>query len=171
MPEERVEVISEKRVATAVQLLIMVALAALFPLFPLQQITGPLVNALLFVATIMLGVRNALLICFLPSIMAYSVGTLPFFMWPMIPVIILSNILLVLLFSKLQKKNYWLGVVVASFVKFVFIYSVATLLASEFIKNPMFVKVAGLMMGYMQLVSAVVGGIIAWVFLKSIKRI
>jgi hypothetical protein len=171
MEEAKVGVIADKKVVVSTQLLSMVVLAVLFPLFPLQQITGPLVNALLFIAVVILGVRNALLICFLPSIMSVSVGILPLVMLPVVPVIIIGNILLVLLFNYFNKKNFWLGVVIASFVKFIFIYSLATLLATEFIKSPMFAKVVGLSMGYLQLVSALAGGIIAWVFLKFIKRI
>jgi hypothetical protein len=171
MSEARVDTIVDKKVAVSMQFLGIAILAVLFPLFPLQQITGPLVNALLFIATIILGVRTALIICFLPSIMSVSVGILPAVMLPMIPVIILGNILLVLLFNYFNKKNFWLGVVIASFVKFVFIYSLATLLASEFIKSPIFAKVVGLSMGYFQLITALAGGIIAWIFLKFIKRI
>ncbi len=171
MEEAKVEVIADKKINTMIQFGSMVLLAILFPLFPLQQITGPLVNALLFIAVVILGVRNALIICFLPSIMSVSVGILPAVMLPMIPVIILGNILLVLLFNYFYQKNFWLGVVIASFVKFVFIYSLATLLASEFIKSPIFAKVVGLSMGYFQLITALLGGIIAWVFLKFIKRI
>lgn len=171
MAESKVDVMADKKVVVSTQLLSMVVLAVLFPLFPLQQITGPLVNALLFIAVVILGVRNALLICFLPSIMSVSVGILPLVMLPVVPVIIIGNVLLVLLFNYFNKKNFWLGVVIASFVKFVFIYSLASLLASEFISSPMFAKVVGQAMGYMQLVSALLGGVIAWVFLKFIKRI
>jgi len=171
MSEERVEVIADKKIAVSIQFLGVAILAVLFPLFPLQQITGPLVNALLFIATIILGVRTALIICFLPSIMSVSIGILPAVMLPMITVIILGNILLVLLFNNYNKKNFWLGVVTASFVKFVFIYSLATLLATEFIKSPLFAKVVGISMGYFQLFTALAGGVIAWIFLKFIKRI
>lgn len=171
MAQERVEAIADKKVAVSMQFLGVVALAVLFPLFPLREITGPLVNALLFIAVVILGVRNALLICFLPSIMSVSVGIMPMVALPLVPVIIIGNILLVLLFNSLNKKNFWLGVVTASFVKFIFIYSLATLLVSEFISSPLLAGIVGQTMGYLQLVSALLGGIIAWVFLKFIKRI
>lgn len=171
MAESKVDVLTDKKVVVSTQLLGIVVLAVLFPLFPLQQVTGPLVNALLFIAVVILGVRNALLICFLPSIMSVSVGILPPIMLPMIPVIILGNVLLVLLFNYFYQKNYWLGVISASFIKFIFIYSLASLLASEFISSPIFAKVVSQAMGYMQLVSALAGGVIAWIFLKFIKRI
>lgn len=171
MAEARVDVIADKKVAVSMQFLGVVALAVLFPLFPLREITGPLVNALLFIAVVILGVRNALLICFLPSIMSVSVGILPIVALPLVPVIIIGNVLLVLLFNNFQKKNFWLGVVSASLVKFIFIYSLATLIVSEFISNPKLSAIVGQTMGYLQLVSALLGGIIAWVFLKFIKRI
>lgn len=171
MAESKVEVLADKKVVANTQLLGVVVLAVLFPLFPLREITGPLVNALLFIAVVILGMRNALLICFLPSIMSVSVGILPLVALPLVPVIILGNILLVLLFNYFYKKNFWLGVVSASLVKFIFIYSLATLLVSEFILNPQLAKIVGQTMGYLQLISALLGGIIAWVFLKFIKRI
>lgn len=171
MPEAKVEEISEKKITVAIQLIVMVALASLLPLFPLQQITGPLVNALLYIAVVMLGVNNALLICFLPSVVAISTGLLPILMLPLIPVIIVGNILLVLMFSRLREKNFWLGVGVASLLKYIFIYSLASILASQMIQQPPFAKVVSTMMGLPQLVNALLGGIIAWIFLKSIKRI
>ncbi len=171
MEEAKVGVIADKKVVTMTQLLSMVVLAVLFPLFPLREITGPLVNALLFIAVVILGVRNALLICFLPSIMSISVGIMPMVALPLVPVIILGNVLLVLLFNYFYNKNFWLGVVSASLVKFIFIYSLATLLVSEFIPSPLLAGIVGQTMGYLQLVSALLGGIIAWVFLKFIKRI
>jgi len=171
MAESKVEVLVDKKVVASTQLLGVVVLAILFPLFPLREITGPLVNALLFIAVVILGVRNALLVCFLPSIMSVSVGILPLVALPLVPVIILGNILLVLLFNYFYKKNFWLGVVSASLVKFIFIYSLATLLVSEFISNVQLAKIVGQTMGYLQLISALLGGIIAWVFLKFIKRI
>lgn len=171
MPEAKVEEISEKKIAVAIQLIVMVALASLLPLFPLQQITGPLVNALLYIAVVMLGVNNALLICFLPSVVAISTGLLPILMLPLIPVIIVGNILLVLMFSRLREKNFWLGVGAASLLKYILIYSLASILASQMIQQPPFAKVVSTMMGLPQLVNALLGGIIAWIFLKSIKRI
>lgn len=171
MPEVKTEEISEKKIAVAIQLIVMVALAALLPLFPLQQITGPLVNALLYIAVVMLGVNNALLICFLPSVVAISTGLLSALMLPLIPVIIVGNILLVLMFSRLREKNFWLGVGAASLLKYIFIYSLASILASQMIQQPPFAKVVSTMMGLPQLVNALLGGIIAWIFLKSIKRI
>ncbi len=171
MAEARVDVIADKKVAVSMQFLGVAILAVLFPLFPLREITGPLVNALLFIAVVILGVRNALLICFLPSIMSVSVGILPVVALPLVPVIIIGNILLVLLFNYFNKKNFWLGAIMASFVKFIFIYALATLLVSEFISNPKLAAIVGQTMGYLQLVSALLGAIIAWVFLKYIKRI
>lgn len=171
MAESKVDVMADKKVIVSTQLLGMVVLAVLFPLFPLREISGPLVNALLFIAVVILGVRNALLICFLPSIISVSVGILPLVALPLVPVIILGNVLLVLLFNYFYKKNFWLGVVTASLVKFIFIYSLATLLVSEFIASPLLAGIVGQTMGYLQLVSALLGGIIAWIFLKFIKRI
>lgn len=171
MAEAKAEAISDKKIVVITQLLAMMSLAALLPLFPLQQITGPLVNALLYIAVIMLGANNALLICFLPSVIAFSTGLLPALMLPLIPVIIIGNILLVLFFNYFKEKNFWLGVAVASFAKYIFIYSLASILVSKIIKATSLANLVSSMMSYQQLLNALLGGIIAWIFLKSIKRI
>jgi len=65
-----------------------------------------------------LGVDFAILIGLIPSVIALGVGLLPAVLVPMVPFIMISNTLLVVCFAYLRKKNYWLGVVVSSFLKF-----------------------------------------------------
>lgn len=149
----------------------VVTVALVAPLFPLQQVTGPIINALLFIAVVMLGLRQALVVCFMPSIMALLAGILLPIMAPIVPFIMLSNVVLVVIFSYLYQKNFWLGVGLASIVKFIFIWSTTSAIANLFIKKPPIIAKISQIMSWPQLVTALAGGILAYIFLKAIKRI
>ena len=92
------------------------------PFFGAQAVTGSLVNAVLFLTTILLGVKSAVILAVFPSIIALAVGFLPITIAPFIPFIITGNVILVIVFDKLQS-NYWRGVVLASFLKFGFLFT------------------------------------------------
>jgi len=167
----KVDTISKEGTLSLVKWAAVLGIASLVPLFPLQQVTGPIINALLFIAVVILGLRQTMAVCFVPSLMALSAGLLPIFLAPIVPFIIISNIILVVVFNYVRETNFWLGIVVASLVKFVFIWSTTTLVASMFIKNPIAIKAVATMMSWPQLITALIGGVIAFVFLKSIKKI
>jgi hypothetical protein len=155
---------------TLVQTLVFVGLVSIAPLFPLQGIAGPIVNALLYIAVIFLGVRYALFVCIFPSIISLSTGLLPVVLAPMIPFIILGNIILVLLFAYFKEKSYWLGVVVASVAKFIFIFAASQVIIDKFLPSNIAPAIAN-MMSWPQLFTALLGGVIAYAFLKFIKKI
>lgn len=80
-----------------------------------QFITGPLVNTLLFLAAGFIGPLSAVLIGTMTPLLAFAFGIMP--LAPAIPVIILGNVSLGLVFGYLQRNPY-LGVAAASFVKY-----------------------------------------------------
>ncbi len=121
-------VVSGEKTSALVWLLSLLGLSIALPFFHLQMVTGPLVNAILFIATVVLGWRKALWICLIPSVIAFSVGLLPTVLGPAIPFIMLSNMILVVIFNPLWKKNWWLGVAVASVAKFIFLFGASKLL-------------------------------------------
>ncbi len=149
----------------------VLGVASFAPLFPLQQVTGPIINALIFIAVVILGLRQTLVVCVIPSLIALSAGLLPIFLAPIVPFIIISNIILAVIFSYARQTNFWLGIVAASFLKFIFIWSTTTAVAQLFIKNPLAIKAVATMMSWPQLITALIGGVIAFVFLRSIKKI
>ncbi len=149
----------------------LIGIALVAPLFPLQQVTGPIINALLFIAVIMLGLKQTLPICFIPSVMALLAGLLLPVMIPIVPFIMLGNVVLVVTFSYFYQKNFWLGIALASLVKFIFIWSTTSAIANLFIKTPTTVNKIAQLMSWPQLISALLGGFIAYAFLKFIKRI
>ncbi len=142
----------------------------IMPLFHNQMITGPLVNAVFFIALYFLGLRDVLLLAFLPSLVALSAGTLPAALAPMVPYIIISNAVLIFVFGFLRQKNFWLGVFAASFLKFGFLYTSIFYLINLF-SDKQLPQGAAAMMSWPQFYSALAGGVIAFIFLKSIKRI
>ena len=105
MAKEQVSVLERSQVWSDVGIFTLVSgITLMAPFFQQQAITGIIVNAMLFVATALLGVRMAIVLAFLPSVIALSLGTLPAPLAPMIPYIMVSNVLLVFVFDFFQKK-------------------------------------------------------------------
>lgn len=151
-----------KRIAISlIQFIILLAVISFAPLINNQIITGTIVNASLLIAVVLLGMRGAVLLCFLPSLASLLFGLLPMVMAPMVPFIIFGNIALVYIFNLLSEKNYFLGLVPAALVKFSFLFLVSNFLISFFIKQPVADKIA-VMMSYPQLITALIGGVVAY---------
>lgn len=165
----REKILTRKNVLVTTEFLVLFAIALFAPMANQQFITGPLVNSVLILATVFLGFENAILIALFPSLIALSIGLLPPILLPMVPFIITGNVLYIFIFSKLQKTNYWLGLVPASILKFALIF-----LSSQFLVNLITSKglppAVTLMMSWPQLVTALAGGIIAFIVLKSVKK-
>ncbi len=149
------------------KIIILISIATIAPLFQHQLITGTLVNATLFIATVLIGVQAGIIVSFLPSLIALSVGFLPPVFLPMIPYIILGNIVLVITFNYFKKK-YWLGVVLASIFKFLFLFSVSSLVINFLIKQEVAYRII-FMMSWPQLITALLGGLIAFYVIKKNK--
>jgi hypothetical protein len=139
------------------------------PLIGNQFITGTIVNALLLISSIVLGIQAAFLLAFLPSIFSLLAGTLPAVLAPMIPFIIMGNILFVFVFNKLFKGNYWLGAVSGSLLKFIMLFVASNFLIQFFIKQSVASKIA-IMMSWPQFVTAILGSLIAYFVYKLIKK-
>lgn len=150
----------------------LIALGGLIilPLFHNQFFSGPLVNAVLLIVTVMLGLRAGIVLSFVPSVMALLGGLLPALLMPFLPFIMAGNILLVVIFHYLRLKNFWLGAVAGAIVKFAFLTAAIQIFFRFLIHKPI-VQVIAYMMSWNQLYSALLGALIAFVFLKFIKRI
>ena len=153
-----------------IQFVVLVGVATIAPLFGQQAITGSIVNAVLFTTVAVLGLPAAILAGLAPSLIAISVGLLPSILAPMIPFIMTGNIILILIFNYLKNRNYWLGMISASIFKFLFLFGTSSIIANLILKKEIAQKVI-IMMGLPQLLTALAGGLIAYLFLKSIKRI
>jgi len=156
---------SDNKVVTTklTQFVIFLSISLVAPLIHNQLITGSMVNAVLFISASLLGVSGAALICLVPSIFALLSGTLAATLAPMIPFIMFANLILVFSFNYLRKQNYFLGVATASVLKFLFLYLVASVLLSH-------LPAIALVFGWMQLVTALIGGALAYLFLRNNKN-
>ena len=148
---------------------VFLAISIAAPFLKQQFITGPIVNAVLYVSTATLGIGAGVLIGFLPSMVSSRAGLLPIPLLPMIPYIIMGNAVLVLCFGVLRKKNFWLGVFTASILKFVFLFLSSSFIASFFIKTVLPKPIIAMMV-WPQLITALAGGIIAYFGLKLVKH-
>ena len=144
----------------------LIMLATFAPLIKIQAITGTLINASLFIAVGLLGLEAAILIGLIPSLIALSIGLLPAMLAPMIPFIMAGNIILVITFNCLNKKNCLLGAGVASIIKFLFLFSSSAIVINFFIKGEITANIAA-MMSWPQLFTALAGGLIAYLVLKK----
>lgn len=162
---EAISLNKEKTIPLAV-----LAVAVIVPLFSNQLVTGPIINALFFIAVLMIGVEKALFISLIPSAVALSAGLLPVVLAPMVPFIMIGNAVLILTFNALKSKNYWIGVIVSSFLKFLFIYSSSFLVADFIIKKDIALNISS-MMSWPQLITALLGGAIAYIFLKIVRKV
>ena len=163
-------VLNKKMVISLISFLFLTSLVTIAPLFHFQPITGLIVNAIFFITVSLLGIKYALLIGLIPSLIALLTGLLPVILVPMIPFIMLSNIILIITFFCLKNKNYWLGIIAASVLKFIFLFTTSSVVINLLLKKEIATKVAE-MMSWPQLLTALGGGVIAYIFLNSLKKV
>lgn len=170
MQNIRTLILRKKLIIDLMAFTVLTGIITIAPLFHNQMITGPIVNAVLFISVVFLGVQNALLIGLIPSVIALSAGLLPAVMAPMIPFIMLSNAILIIVFNYLKDRNYWLGMISAGVLKFAFLFSTSSIVVNLLLKKEIAAKVVA-MMSWPQLITALIGGIIAYIFLRSLKQV
>lgn len=162
------QVLKRDNVFPAIQFTSLVGIAFVAPFLGNQFITGPIVNATLFISTMLLGTQAGIMVGLMPSVIALSVGTLPAPLAPMVPYIMMSNAILVTVFGLLSKK-YWPGVLASGLLKFGFLYA-ASIIVVGFLPNNQLAQNVAFMMSWPQLVTAFAGGILAYSFLKFRKN-
>ena len=134
-----------------------------------QLLVGTLVNATLFASVILLQRKLFLPIIILPSIGVVSRGLIfgPFtpFLIYFLPFIWLGNLSLVLVFKKsFPFFGYLLSAILASFVKLLILFSFANLFFRFNLVPRLFLSA----MGINQLITACLGGLFSFLFLKKI---
>lgn len=161
---------TNKKIALYVaQFVLFIAIVTVAPLIKQQFVVGPIVNATLFISAATLGTAGAIMVGLVPSVISISVGLLPAVLAPVIPFIMISNALLVAIFALLRKRNFALGVISAALIKYLFLYSTSSVVISLLLKKEVASSVAQ-MMSWPQLVTALIGGILAFLFLRGTKK-
>lgn len=177
MKNTRVQAFTGVDVRYFVKFLALSGLATVLPFYiHAQWFTGPIINAILVLSLFLVGIRGALVICMVPSLMALSGGLLPAVLAPVVPFIMISNVIFVLsvdFFINLGKNKdiaYLSGVITGALLKFLFLFSSVGVISKLLLKQELAVKVAQ-MMSWPQFATAVLGGMIAWYILKNLKKL
>jgi hypothetical protein len=160
--------LSLERILTFVVLGLFIGVVPMF--VHSQWLTGPFINALLLLTCVLVGPMEAVVLGLVPSTVALSNGLLPLPLAPMIPFIMISNAIFVAVFYYLYKKSFSVGILIGAFLKFLFLFGVSTFLAQSLLSETFLPKVA-LIMSWPQFVTALLGGVFAFVILKFFKKI
>ncbi|AGB41239.1 hypothetical protein Halha_1293 [Halobacteroides halobius DSM 5150] len=126
-------------------------------------ITGPLVNMMLFVSTNLVGLLGGVLVGGLTPGIAFLRGILPAPLAPVVPFIILGNIILVSSYYFAKRINKYLAIAGAAGLKFL----VLSWAVSSLVNVPN--KIAKVMQ-LPQLLTALTGGLLAIFLLKLLNR-
>lgn len=159
----------EKFFPYALKFTALLGVSVMAPFVGSQPITGTIVNAVLIVAAVILGKKEAITIGTFPSLMSVVTGLLIPAVVPLIPFIILSNIILILAFDIFRRKNYWKGVIYGSIAKFVSL-SISGIILVKFFEWNSMSKIIAMMFSWQQLITAISGGIVAYGMLKILKK-
>lgn len=136
-----------------------------------QFITGSIVNATLFLAVTQLGVGNAIMIGLLPSVVALTSGLLPLPLAPMVPFIMISNAIMIITFSNFKKINYWAGIFGGALFKYAFLFLTSQIVVNLITNQNIASKASATMMAWPQIVTALIGGVIAFGIIKVFRKI
>jgi len=167
---EKVRVLEKIKIRDIAWFVGLMAVVAVVPHYVHNQfITGPIVNAVLFIAVVVLGAGNAILIGLIPSVVALVSGLLPAPLAPMVPFIMISNAILILVFSYTRKVNYWGGVLGATLFKYAFLYLASTIVVNLISNHNLAAKAAATMMAWPQIITALIGGMIAFGVLRILN--
>lgn len=143
------------RMLTTTALLLALALAV--QQMKIQWLTGPGINAILILATGYISVLSGIIIGIFTPLLALTMGIMPFA--PAIPFIMIGNASLCIGYAWAKKINPMVGVVTGAILKF----ALLTLAVKYIIDAPPPVAAA---LGFPQLVTALIGGLIAIVILR-----
>ncbi|MFH0740129.1 MAG: ECF transporter S component [bacterium] len=161
--------LDKTKITSLVYFATLLGVSIIAPLFHFQPITGPIVNACLFIATALLGVQAGIMLGLLPSLVALSVGTLPTPLAPMVPFIMASNAIMVVVFASVRHMSDTVAIISASVLKFLFLFSTSYIVIHLITQKPIAQK-AATVMSWPQLTTALLGGLLAFAFLKVLHN-
>ncbi|MBQ2593962.1 MAG: hypothetical protein II567_11875 [Candidatus Riflebacteria bacterium] len=84
-------------------------------------VTGVIVNSILVFVSSFSGMKSAVLLCLLSPFCGFLTGHVPVLMYPVLPMIVLGNIILVLLLFKLREKSMVTRLLIPALTKAVII--------------------------------------------------
>lgn len=141
-----------------------------------QFITGPIINAILIIATLYIGIASGSMIAILSPLFALVINPTPILLaLPiMTPIIIIANLLLVFSSAYFKDKNLITGLLLGSILKTAFLWlSVTFIVLPYFATNlaPKLKMAAQAAFSYNQLITALVGSFIAYIIWLRLRRV
>lgn len=136
---------------------------------------GPLINTVILLTTYICGLTCGILISILTPVAAALLGALSPMLVPFVPFIIIGNIVFSVVFATFMKKKkigLYLGVVLSSIAKFLFLsFSATKLVYMINLKiSEKSLKMIAAAFTTPQLVTALLGGVIAIIILKLLEK-
>ncbi|MBN2087872.1 hypothetical protein JW758_06020 [Candidatus Peregrinibacteria bacterium] len=146
---------------------VFLAISISLPAFiHIQWITGPIINACLLLAVVLVGPMEAMVLGLMPSAVALSAGLLPLPLAPMVPFIMIGNAVLIAVFYYLRNQNYALRLGISALLKFAFLHFSVVFIMNGFLADSLVSKLM-IMMSWPQFFTAVIGGVIVYPIIKS----
>jgi hypothetical protein len=133
-------------------------------------IVGPLVNACLLVSTVLAGVWSGIIIAVVSPFASLINNHSPVAaaLLPFAPFVAVGNSVYIMSYYLYKKKSPLAGISIGSALKFAFLYSAIRLFLRIF-NFSKFAKILLLLFGWPQLVTALLGGILALAVIKALK--
>jgi len=137
---------------------------------------GPLISTIILLTTYICGLTYGILISILIPAIAVPLGALAPLLIPFAPFIVIGNIVFSVSFAAFMKKKkigLYLGVIISSIVKFLFLSFSATKLIYIFDLgiSGQSLKMIGAAFTTPQLIISLLGGVVAIIILKLLKKV
>jgi hypothetical protein len=145
--------------------------------FHSQLIIGSLVNAALVIAVGIINIYAGLIISIIAPIVAYAQSQIPPIFPYLIPIIAVGNALIVICYNFFKDKKQYLGIIIGALLKWAFLYYGVTKMLNIVkgtIPDNKFDKIAATLsfgFSWPQLITALVGGFIAIIVIKNLKKV
>ncbi len=140
-----------------------------------QPFTGPLVNALLFLAASILGGIGGIVLGCTTPVIALLTGQLPAVLAPMLPLIAIGNMILVVIYDVMMRNirfsfKIYPAILLAAIGKYLFLFFSVKLILPMILARQLPEKFI-MLMTTPQLITALAGGAIAIFALKILKKV
>ncbi|MCH4172385.1 MAG: ECF transporter S component [Lactobacillus sp.] len=163
---------------TAIFLAILIAFQAVTAPLQMTLITGSLVNLTLIMTVILAGLSSGITVAAISPIMAFMLGIGPKLL-PLIPCIMVGNVVLVLIWYFVVMKlrlsdivKYVIATISAAVVKFIVLYLLVVQMMIPLLGIPaMQSKLISTMFSLPQLITALIGGVIAILLLPMLTNV
>jgi hypothetical protein len=141
-----------------------------------QFITGPIINAILIIATLYIGLVSGSIIAILSPIFALVINPSPILLAVpiMTPLIILANLIIVVSASYFKEKNLISGLILGSILKSAFLWLCVSFVALPYFATglaPKLKMAAQTAFSYNQLITALIGSFVAYMIWLRLKTV